>query len=206
MEQSPVYKLVDFRKAFDSVHREGFWSIMAAYGIPEKLIVMVKLFYNNLCSVEHDGVHLDWFRIESGVRQGCVMSGFLFLLVIDWTMAVTTKTRHGINWGRFKVIEDLDYADDLALLSATTKQLQLKTNELVRVSAKAGLQVNIKKSNVMSVVAEIQQGITISEGEVENVNTFTYLGAEIDPGESSSADINRRIGKARSVFAGMKRV
>ena len=47
-------------------------------------------------------------------------------------MAVTTKRRRGINWGRFQVLEDLDYADDLALLSATNKQLQLKTNELVR--------------------------------------------------------------------------
>ena len=125
---------------------------MAAYqyGIPEKLIVMVYLFYNNfMCSVEHDKVHSEWLRIESGVRQGCVMSGFLFLLVIDWTMTVSTIRRCSINWGRFQVPEDLDYADDLALLSATNKQLQLKTNELVRVSAKAGLQVNIKevKSN-----------------------------------------------------------
>ena len=58
----------------------------------------------------------------------------------------------------------------------------------------------------MSVAAEIQQGITINEEEIENVNTFTYLGAEIDPEESSLADINRRIGKARSVFVGMKRL
>ena len=129
---------------------------MAAYGIPEKLIVMVKLFYNNfMCSVEHDGVYSEWFRIESGLRQGCVMSGFLFLLA----MAVTTKRRRGINWGRFQLLEDLDCADDFALMSATNKQLQLKTNELIRVSAKAGLQVNIKKSKVMSVVAEIQHGV-----------------------------------------------
>ena len=37
----------------------------------------------------------------------------------------------------------------------------------------------------MGVAAEIQQGITINEEEIENVNTFTYLGAEIDPKESS---------------------
>ena len=42
----------------------------------------------------------------------------------------------------------------------------------------------------------------MNEEEIVNVNTFTYLGAEIDPEESSSADINRRIGKARSVLLG----
>ena len=52
----------------------------------------------------------------------------------------------------------------------------------------------------------LQQGITINEEEIENVNTSTYLGAEIDPEESSLADINRRIGKAWSVFVGIKRV
>ena len=65
---------------------------MAVYGIPGKLITMVKLFYNTfMCSVEHDGRYSQWFVIESGVRQGCVMSGFLFLLVIDWTIATTTN-------------------------------------------------------------------------------------------------------------------
>ena len=28
--------------------------------------------------------HLEWFEVLSGVKQGCVMSGFLFLIVIDW--------------------------------------------------------------------------------------------------------------------------
>jgi len=123
---------------------------MAASGIPRKLITIVKLFYNKFrCSVGHDGRNSEWFVIESGVRQGCVKSGFLFLFVINFTMATATKRKRGINWGRFQLLEDLDYAGDLALLSATGKQLQLKTNELVRVSARVGLQVNTKKSKVL---------------------------------------------------------
>ena len=93
---------------------------MAVYGIPGKLITMVKLFYNYfICSVEHDGRYSERFVMESGVRLGCVTSGLLFLIVIDWITAHTRKTRRGINWGRFQVLEDLHYTDDLALLSAT---------------------------------------------------------------------------------------
>jgi len=67
------------------------------------------------------------------------MSGFVFLLVIDWTMVATTKRRHGVDWGRFQGLDD-DYADRLAVLPATGKQLKLKTKDLVRVSARVGLQ------------------------------------------------------------------
>ena len=88
--------------------------------------------------------------IKSGIRQGFV----IFLLVIDWTIATTTKRGRGINWGRFQVLEDLGYADDLSLLSDTCKQIQLKTNELVRVSARVGLQVNTKKSKVMNIAPD----------------------------------------------------
>ena len=41
----------------------------------------------------------DWFKIKSGVRQGCVLSGFLFLLVVDWVMKRTTADKqNGIWW------------------------------------------------------------------------------------------------------------
>ena len=42
---------VDFEKAFDSVHREGLWRIMKAYSIPDKLIRMVKMMYDDFRSV-----------------------------------------------------------------------------------------------------------------------------------------------------------
>ena len=72
---------VDFEKAFDSVHREGLWRIMKAYGIPDKLITMVKIMYDDFeCSVLDEGEQTRWFKITTGVKQGCVMSGFLFLL------------------------------------------------------------------------------------------------------------------------------
>ena len=38
---------VDFVKAFDSVHRESLWIIMKKFGIPEKLVRMVRLFKKN---------------------------------------------------------------------------------------------------------------------------------------------------------------
>ena len=70
---------VDFKKVFDSIHREGLWRIMKAYDIPDKLIRMVKIMYDDFeCSVLDEGEQTRWFKITTGVKQGCVMSGFLF--------------------------------------------------------------------------------------------------------------------------------
>ena len=72
------------KKAFDSIHREGLWRIMKAYGIPDKLIRMVKIMYDDYeCSVLDEGKQTRWFKITTDVKQGCVMSGFLLLLAID---------------------------------------------------------------------------------------------------------------------------
>ena len=91
---------IDFEKAFDSIHRESLWKIMKSYGIPEKLVKMVKIMYEDFeCTVMDDGEQTRWIKIKTGVKQGCVMSGFLFLIAIDWVMRKTTQGyKNGIRW------------------------------------------------------------------------------------------------------------
>ena len=83
---------VDFEKAFDSVDRSVLWRIMRSYSIPEKIVKMVKVMYSGSeCAViDGSGVY-DWFEIKTSVKQGSCMSGFLFLLVVDWVMRKTTS-------------------------------------------------------------------------------------------------------------------
>ena len=59
------------------------------------------------CAVIDGGGKTDWFDVKSGVRQGCVMSGFLFLLVIDWAMRrMLRKGNAGIRWRFTEKLED----------------------------------------------------------------------------------------------------
>ena len=83
--QSSLYlNFIDFEKVFDSVYRDSLWVIMKAYGIPLKIVELVKALYNNFeCAVIEESELTEWFKIETGVKQGCNLSGFLFLLVID---------------------------------------------------------------------------------------------------------------------------
>ena len=53
---------VDFEKAFDSIHRDGLWTIMQQYGIPRKLIQMVRSLYEDFeCAVIDENETTDWF-------------------------------------------------------------------------------------------------------------------------------------------------
>ena len=127
--QATLYiNFVDFEKAFDSVHRNGLWTIMSQYGIPQKIINIVKALYDGFeCAVVEEEATPEWFELTTGVKQGCTMSGFLSLLIIDWVMRHTVKEEGtGLRWKFTSKLEDLDFADYVALISSTQRHVQLK--------------------------------------------------------------------------------
>ena len=73
------------------VHRITLWKIMEAYGIPRKIIGIIRDMYDGFrCTVRHEGSTSDWFQLTSGLRQGWIISPFMFLLCIDWIMRLVT--------------------------------------------------------------------------------------------------------------------
>ena len=78
--------LIDMEKAFDRVRRNDLFNIMLDeyYNIPRKLIRIVKNMYS-VCvgKVKGAGVESDWFNIESGVRQGDVLSPLFFVIFMN---------------------------------------------------------------------------------------------------------------------------
>ena len=83
---------VDFEKAFDSVDREVIWKLMHHYGIPPKFIDIIQQLYENSTSqVIHNGKLTNPFAVKTGVKQGCLFSPLIFLLVVDWIMKKTTE-------------------------------------------------------------------------------------------------------------------
>ena len=205
---APLYiNFVDFEKAFDSVHRESLWKIMEVYGIPGKLIRMVKAIYEKSeCAVISNGEESEWFEVKTGVKQGCVMSGFLFLLVIDWVMKRTTKTSAGIRWNFTSKLEDLDFADDLALISSKQTDLQRKSSLLETTATQTGLKVNAKKTKVMRLNTKNTQKIKMQGEDLEEVESFTYLGGIITTKGGCDEDITNRLKKAKGQFQRLKKI
>ena len=199
---------VDFEKAFDSIHRESLWYIMKYYGIPDKLIKMVKLLYGAFeCAVLEDGEESEWFLVTTGVKQGCTMSGFLFLLVIDFVMKRTLEREPtGIRWNFTTKLEDLDFADDLALLSSKFHDIQQKTQSLHENAIRVGLKINIKKTKVMRLNSNIREQVQIDGKTIDDVDTFTYLGGVVTSKGGCDEDISNRLCKAKTQFRRLRKI
>jgi len=214
LEQSQEFKsslyvtFIDFEKAFDSLDREVLWQLMRHYGIPEKFISIIQNTYNGMqCKVIHEGQLTESFSVTTGVRQGCLLSPFLFLLAVDWIMRQSTEGKHnGIQWTLTSQLDDLDFADDIALLSHSHKQMQDKATHVDTRGAETGLRISTKKTKVLKSNARSNEPVKVRDTNLEEVSSFTYLGSIVDSNGGSESDIASRIGKARGAFAMLEKI
>ena len=81
----------------------------------------------------------EWFRVVSGVRQGCALSPLIFAIVVDWIMSrATGENTFGLKWAEGERLTDLDFADDIALLDG----IKHLTVWVQAEAAKVGLAIN----------------------------------------------------------------
>ena len=121
-----------------------------------------------------------WFEVKSGVKQGCVMSGFLFLLVIDWMMRRTVAhAGTGIRWKITTMLADIDFAGDLAIILSTNTQIKKKIDHLNRNGKGTGLKISTTKIKLMRISANNSNAVVVDGQQVEDVDSFDYLRARI---------------------------
>ena len=79
-----VMACIDLEKAYDSVCRDRLWQVLEHYGIRGGLMRAIQSMYlGSRACVRTSGKMLGWFPITQGVRQGCVLSPWLFNVFID---------------------------------------------------------------------------------------------------------------------------
>jgi hypothetical protein len=103
-----------YQKAFDSVDRRWIWKALEERGLPNKCIKLIQEGYNQFsCRVLYNVQLTTSFETKSGVRQGCLLSPLLFLVVLDKVLrgSLDGKAR-GMCWKLIETLEDLDYAED----------------------------------------------------------------------------------------------
>ncbi len=128
-------------------------------------------------------------------------------MVSDWiTREVGKNERTGIQWTLTEQLEDLDFADDVCLISATHKQMQRKTEKLSVNASKLGMSVNIPKTKVLKVNGKMNSPVSLPGEVIESVDEFCYLGSVISTDGGTDKDISVRIGKARYEFRAVQPV
>ena len=97
-------------------------------------------------------------------------------------------------------LHDLDFADDICLLSQNLQHMQIKTEHLALAAEKTGLKIGKEETKVMRANSKRLEKIKLRDEELEDVRIFTYLGSVVTSDGGEDEDVKRRIGKARQAF------
>ena len=186
-----VIIFVDFRKAFDSVDRTNMFTILKAYGIPDKILQLIKSVYDQTTArvISPDGI-TELFRVLAGILQGDTLAPYLFIIIVDYILCKAFKDNDELGFtvtpgkgGRRSCnkalkVKDLDYADDLAALADNIQGAQEMFRLIEDTSAQVGLYVNAKKTQFMTANIPVPKSIKAKDGTLlKEVSDYKYLGA-----------------------------
>ena len=116
---------VDLEKAYNRVPRDKLWAALLEYDVRGQQLAAIKLLYkkSKVC-VRVNGMKIKPFSVSVGLRQGCVLSLFLFIIGLYMDKIDRgSSSSNGITFGEYNV-RRLLFANDLALLSSNKSDLQ----------------------------------------------------------------------------------
>ena len=103
-------------------------------GMPDHLICPLRNLYAGQEAIVTTGHGTtDWFQIGKGVRQGCILSPYLFNFYSEYIMrnAGLEETQAGIKTAG-RNINNLRYADDTSLMAESEEELKKPLDESER--------------------------------------------------------------------------
>ena len=183
-----IITFIDFRKAFDTIHRGKMLKILRAYGIPEQLVNAIGQMYENTrAKVTSPDGETDLFELLAGVLQGDTLAPYLFVIVLDYALRIAIDGREedlGFHLEKRKsrrvgpeVITDFDFADDIALLSEEIQQAQELLSRVETSVGKVGLRMNASKTKLChSTTTEISTSKQMMVPSLRTSPTLNILG------------------------------
>lgn len=189
------------------------FAILRHYGLPQKLVQAIKTLYNNSTSrILYENQLSEEFKTHSGVLQGDILAPFLFIIVIDYVMRKSenenvgflTHPREGSRKPEQR-LNDLDYADDIALLESEQEKAQDQLESTIQAAGQVGLEINVEKTKQMIISPYYgpHRPLSVEGKAIEIVDDFKYLGSLV---ATTLKDIKTRKGQAWSAFWKLKNI
>ena len=198
---------IDYAKAFDSVQHEEIIQCLERAGIDGKDIrTITNLYWHQKAAIKSQGEPSSYIEIKKGVRQGCVLSPYLFNLYTEFIFRKTEQLP-GISIGG-RNINNLRYADDTVLLAEDINKLQDIVDQVKENSLEKGLRMNTSKTKVMIMSRKPGKAINvkIDDVQLEQVSSYKYLGQKVVNLGSCKEEVKTRIAIARKRFIDLKSI
>ena len=117
---------MDYTNAFDCVDHNRLWKILQGMGIPYHLTCLLRnLYAAHEATVRTRHGTTDWFKIGTGVHQGCILSLGLFNIYSEYIMrnARLDEAQAGINIAG-RNVNNLGYTDVTILMAKSEEELK----------------------------------------------------------------------------------
>eukprot|EP00973_Karenia_brevis_P062155 8644362-Karenia_brevis.AAC.1 len=140
---------MDLRKAFDRIELNALFDGLRKHGLPDSYINLFKALYaNQVGHVEGSAP----FAIKRGVKQGDIVSPILFNCVIEvaferWKRKLRS---HGFLLPDNSRLTNSRYADDMLLYGKSLSEVSDMMEILLRELRAIGLEMNSKKTKILS--------------------------------------------------------
>ena len=196
---------IDLQKVYDIVDRTLLWQVLTRIGVPPQMIAVIQQFHDGMraCVRPDDGVCSDWFEVEQGLRQGCVLSPLVFNIFFAAVLTVVLQrfnedpailaelvhlkeppTSMGpepaMDYVR-RAVWGLLYADDACIVSRLPQGLAKMMEVIVEVCRAFALTVSAKKIETMYMppprTPRTMVQVEAAGQTYKQVQSFTYLGA-----------------------------
>ena len=146
-QKNIYFCFIDYGKVFDCVDHNKLWKILKKMGIADHLTCLLRNLYAGQEATGRTRLETtDWFKIEKGVHQGCILSPCLFNLYAEYIMhnAGLDKAQARIKTAG-RNINNLRYADDTSLMAESQEEPKSLLMKVKEESEKAGLKLSLQK-------------------------------------------------------------
>ena len=211
---------IDPQKARNTVDRTLLWQVLTRIGVSPQMIAVIRQFHDGMRAFVQpdDGVCLDWFEVEQGLRQGCVLSplrcNIFFAAVLNVVLqrfseepAILTELVHlkepstsmgpepAMDYVR-RAVWGMLYADDACIVSRSPQGLTKMMEVIVEVCRAFALAVSAKKTEAMCMPPPRTPRTMVrteAAGQIyKQMQSFTYLRGAVTETPDMSIEIARR--------------
>ena len=177
---SNVYCLfLDASKAFDRVCHKKLFKCLIDHDICPLIIrIIAKMYELSTMAVKWNKSISDFFQISNGVRQGAILSPFLFSLYLDPLLNIINSSKKGCYIGN-KPSNIFAYADDIVILAPSVDSLKFLINIVMNYSNDFKLNFNANKSFIIfysSHSSHTTKDIFMGNQKIEIIKEGKHLG------------------------------
>jgi hypothetical protein len=157
----------------------SLYNILIEFGIPKKLVRLIKMCLTEMYSRVRVGKNLSqMFPIRNGLKQGDVLSPLLFNLALEYAIERVQVNQDGLNLNGTHQL--LACANDVNIMGGSVHTVKENAEALVVAAKEIGLEVNADKTKYMVMSrdrnAGRDDGVKIDNSSIEKVEEFKYLG------------------------------